>query len=191
MRCFWRYHWGWSQNTLVSRDNLEYFLKEKNVCFTLTEYVYWKSWTEDFPGGPVVKTLSSQWRGLTSFPGQGTRSHMPQLRFSVAKLKKKESTYHFVFVVVQSLGHVRLFATPWTVACQASLSYTICWSWLKPLAIEFLMPSNHLTLCRPLLLLPSDLHSIRAFSTSQLFASSGQSIGTSALASVLPMNIQS
>ena len=59
------------------------------------------------------------------------------------------------FVVVQSLGHVRLFATPWTAAHQASLSFTISQSLLKLMSIELVMPSNHLILCCPLLLLLS------------------------------------
>ena len=58
------------------------------------------------------------------------------------------------------------------------------------MSIESVMPSNHPILCCPLLLLPSVFASIRVFSKSQLFASGGQSIGTSASASVLPMNIQ-
>ena len=66
-------------------------------------------------------------------------------------------------VVVQSLSCVRLFATPWTAARQASLSFTI-WSWLKLMSLVTGMPSNHLTLCRPLLFLPSISPSIRVFS---------------------------
>ena len=54
-------------------------------------------------------------------------------------------------------------ATPWTAAGQASLSSTISWSLLKPMSIESAMPSNHLILCRPLLLLPSIFPSIRVF----------------------------
>ena len=65
---------------------------------------------------------------------------------------------------VQLLSRVRLFATPWTVACQASLSITNCWSLPKLMGIELVMPSNHLILCRPLLLLPSIFPSIRVFS---------------------------
>ena len=65
---------------------------------------------------------------------------------------------------VQSLSHVRLFATPWTAACQASLSITNSWSLLKFVSIESVMPSNHLILCCPLLLLPSIFSSIRVFS---------------------------
>ena len=93
-----------------------------------------------------------------------------------------------LIVVVQSLGRVQLFATPWTTARQASLSFTISWSLLKLMSIESVTPSNRLILCRPLLLLPSILPSIRV---SQLFESCGQSVGASASASVLSMNIQS
>ena len=74
------------------------------------------------------------------------------------------------FSSVQSLSHVRLFETPWTAACQASLSITNSWSLLKPTSIESVMPSNYLILCRPLLLLPPIPLSIRVFSMSQLFA---------------------
>ena len=65
---------------------------------------------------------------------------------------------------VQSLSHVWLFATPWTTACQASLSITNSKSLLKLMSIESVMPSNHLILCHSLLLLPSIFPSIRVFS---------------------------
>ena len=78
--------------------------------------------------------------------------------------------------------------TPWTVARQASLSFTFSLSLLKLLFIESVMPSSHLVLCRPLLLLPSVFPSIRSFPISWLFASGGQSIGASA--SVLPVDIR-
>ena len=65
---------------------------------------------------------------------------------------------------VQSLSLVRLFVTPWTTAHQASLSITNSWSLLKFTSIKSVMPSNHLILCIPLLLLPSILPSIRVFS---------------------------
>ena len=71
---------------------------------------------------------------------------------------------HYQFSSVESLGHVWLFATPWNAALQASLSITNSWSLLKLMSIELMMPSNHLTLCRPLLLLPSIFPSIRVFS---------------------------
>ena len=65
---------------------------------------------------------------------------------------------------VQSLSRVQLFKTPWTAACQASLSITNSWSLLKLMSIELVIPSNHLILCHPLLLLPSVFPSIRVFS---------------------------
>ena len=66
--------------------------------------------------------------------------------------------------VVQSLSCVQLFTTPWTAAWQASLSYTISWSLFELMSIASVMPSNHLVLCHPLLLLPSIFPSIRIFS---------------------------
>ena len=68
------------------------------------------------------------------------------------------------FSSVQSLSRVRLFVTPWIAAHQASLSITNSWSLLKPMSIDLVMPSSHLILCRPLLLLPPIPPSIRAFS---------------------------
>ena len=91
---------------------------------------------------------------------------------------------------VQSVSHVQLFATPWTAVHQASLSITNSPSLLKLMSIESVMPSSHLILCRPL---PSCLQSFQAsgsFPMSQFFASGSQSIGASALASVLPKTIQ-
>ena len=70
-----------------------------------------------------------------------------------------------MFSSVQSLSHVRLFATPRTVARQASLSITNSWSLPKLMSIETVMPSNHLILCCPFLLLPSTFPSIRVFSS--------------------------
>ena len=72
------------------------------------------------------------------------------------------------FSSVQSLSHVRLFATPWTAACQASLSITNSQSLLKLMSIESVMPSSHLILCRPFLLSPSINPSIRVFSNESI-----------------------
>ena len=69
----------------------------------------------------------------------------------------------FQFSSVQSLSHVRLSATSWTAACQASLLFTISWSLLKLMSIKSVMPSNRLILCHPLFLLPSVFPSIRVF----------------------------
>ena len=76
----------------------------------------------------------------------------------------KTSTQMFQFSSVQSLSRVQLFATPWTAACQASLSITNSWSLLKLTCMELVMPSSHLIFCCPLLLLPSVHPSIRVFS---------------------------
>ena len=92
---------------------------------------------------------------------------------------------------VQSLSHVWLFVTPWTAVCQASLSFTNSWSLLKLMSFESMMPSNHLILCHPLLFLLQSFPALGSFPTIQLLASGGQSVGVSASASVLPMNIQS
>ena len=78
-------------------------------------------------------------------------------------LEERRQSIHLV--VVQLLSQVRLFATPWTAAPQASLSFSISQSLLKPISIEWMMPSNHLILCRPLLLLLSIFPSIRVFSS--------------------------
>ena len=90
----------------------------------------------------------------------------------------------------QSLSCVRLFAIQWTIARQASLSITNSRSSLKLMSIESVMPSNHLILCCPLLLLPQSFPPSGSFHMSQFFASGGQRIGVSASASVLPMTIQ-
>ena len=70
-----------------------------------------------------------------------------------------------MFFSVAQLSRIRLLVTPRTAAHQASLSITISWSLLKPVSIESVMPSNHLILCHPHLLLPSFFHSIRVFSS--------------------------
>ena len=83
------------------------------------------------------------------------------------------NSYHFSYVIyngmnkfssVQPLSHVRLFATPWNTACQASMSITNSQRPLRPISIVSVMPSYHLILCRPLLLLPSIFPGIRVFS---------------------------
>ena len=90
--------------------------------------------------------------------------------------------------IVQLLSRVWLFVTPWTVACQASLSFTISQSLLKLMSIDPVTPFNHLILCCPLLSCPQSFPASRSFPMSRLFTSGGQCIGASA--SVLPMNIQ-
>ena len=86
------------------------------------------------------------------------------------------------FSSIQSLTPVRLFATPWIAAYQVSLSVTNSWSLLKLMFIPSVMPSNHLNLCHPLLLLPSIFPSTRVSSKESVLCIRCQSIGVSASA---------
>jgi len=81
----------------------------------------------------------------------------------ICLLLGRNAMTNLVVIVVQSLSHLQLFVTPWTAACQASLSFIISWSLLKLMSIESVMPSNHLILCHPLILLPSIFPKIRIF----------------------------
>ena len=94
------------------------------------------------------------------------------------------------FSPLQSLSHVRLFATSWIAAHQAYLSITNSRSPPKPMSIESVMPSNHLILCHPLFLLPSIFPSIRVFSNESTLRMRWPNIGVSASTSVLQMNVQ-
>ena len=91
---------------------------------------------------------------------------------------------------VQLLDPVLLFATLWIAACQASLSIANSWSSLRLTSIKSVMPSSHLILCCPLLLLSQSLPASGSFPMSQLLAWGGQSTGVSALASFVPKNTQ-
>ena len=73
-------------------------------------------------------------------------------------------TYTYMSTCCSLLSHVLLFVTPWTASCQASLSFTVSQNLLKLMSIESAMPSNHIILCHPLLLLPSIFPSFRVFS---------------------------
>ena len=101
-------------------------------------------------GGSCHWTMGRVW-GATVW---GEHSHSQRLFFHLPLTGINIS-------LVQSLGHVWLFATPWTAARQASLSITNSQSLLKLMSVEFVMPSNHLILCRPLLLPPSIFPSIK------------------------------
>ena len=98
--------------------------------------------------------------------------------------------FWYLFFFVQFLSCVQLSATPWTAGHQASLFFTISQCLFKLMSIESLMPSNHLILLCPHLLLPSICLSIRVFSSESDLALGGRSIGASASAPVLPVNIQ-
>ena len=105
-------------------------------------------------------------------------------------MKRYSTPLLIQFSSVQSLSRVQLFATPWTAARPASLSITNSQSLLKLMPIELVMPSNHLILCCPFSSCLQSFQASGSFQMSQLFTSGGQSIGVSASASVLPMNIQ-
>ena len=95
-----------------------------------------------------------------------------------------------LFSSVQSFSRVRLLATPWIAACQASLSITNSQSSLKLMSIKLVMPSAISSSVVPFSSCPQSLPASESFPMSQLFAWGGQSIGVSALASVLPKNTQ-
>ena len=84
---------------------------------------------------------------------------------AITQRTRKEEIFPSLIKSVQLLSHVQLFVTPWTAACQASLSITNSQSLIKLMSIKSVMPSNHLILCHPLLLLLSIFPSIRVFSS--------------------------
>ena len=98
-----------------------------------------------------------------------------------------DKRYWYISAVL-SLSHVQFFATPWTTAYEASLSFTSSWSLLTFMPIELVMLSNHLIFCCPLLLWPSIFPSIRVFSSEWVSHIRWPNIGV--LASVLSMNIK-
>ena len=137
-------------------------------------------------GGSSRGICGGPWSALgTVYTTRGRQQRLGQNSWT----HEKHGCLHGYVVVFQLLSCVWLFATPWTAARQASLSFTLSWSLLKLMSIELVMPSNHFILCR-LLLLTSIFPRSGSFSMSQVFASGGQSIGVSASTSVLPMNTQ-
>ena len=132
-------------------------------------------WVEE-PGG-LQSTGSQRVRtGLSDFTFTifltGQNIMLSESLFSLSKLHSQHHREHLVliipvvtFAVVQLLSCVQLFSSPWTAAHQASLSFSISLSLLKLMSVESVMPSNHLILCHPLLLLLSILPSIKVFSS--------------------------
>ena len=121
-------------------------------------------------------------------PNSKTENHLHRI-ISISKLKVLVKAPEWLAISVRSLSHVRLFATPWIAASQASLSITnsrispkfMCHWWCHPAISSSVVPFSS---C------PQSLPASGSFPMSQLFASGGQSIGDSALASVLPVNTQ-
>ena len=153
--------------------------------FLLCIYVFNRHWTH-FLLGKCLRFLGREW--LLFLLMKLCKSFFP-VEFknsTVVMLQTTLSTLCFFLL----LSCVWLFATPWTAAWQNCLSFTISQSFIKLMSIEWVMASSHLILCCPFAsCLQSSLVSV-SFLMSQLFSSGGQSIGASASASVLPMNIQ-
>ena len=134
-------------------------------------------WTVDCQAPLFMEFFRQEyWSGLPTSPGG-----LPDLGIDLGLLHCRQILYHLShqgsptwehqFSSVQLLSHVRLYVTPWTAACQASLSITNSQSLLKLMSIESVMPSNHLILCLSLLLLPSILSASGSFQMNQFFAS--------------------
>ena len=140
---------------------------QKTECYRTLR----KGFTENIQSGAILGSY-----GKTVDPANNITPFLPNRTLLSSGIKQisEKTALDQVVGGVQSLSRVRLFATPWTAALQASLSFTVSWSLLKLMSIKSVMPSNHLVLCCPLLLLPSTFPSIRVFSN-QLFASGGQS----------------
>ena len=148
------------ESTLVIADTL--FQQHKRWLYTWTSLdgQYWtqmdyilcnQGWRSSLQ---TVKT----WYGADC--GSEHQLLIAKFRLKVKKLGKTTRP----FSSLQLLSRVQLFATPWTAACQASLSINNSWCPAKPMSIESVMPSNHLILCHPLLLQPSIFPSIGVFS---------------------------
>ena len=117
---------------------------------------------------PTPVFLPGQFHGQRSLAGYSpwvakSQTWQKCLNMHAHKTTLKQSKYSRNVAVVQSLNHVRLSVIPWTEACQAALSFTISQSLLKLMSSESIMPSNHLILCCPLLLLPSIFPNISLF----------------------------
>ena len=135
-------------------------------------------WHRDRSGGREIQEggdICTHTAGSVLFYSRNRHNIVKQLYYNKKRRKKaqwliiqifhKTDNYYNNHIIssVQLLSHVQFFVTPWTAACQASLSITNSWTLLKLMSIESVMPSNHLILCRPLLLLPSIFPSIRVF----------------------------
>ena len=144
---------------------------------------------------PLVRKIPwrKQWKPIPVFLSGKSHGQRSPADYSSRCQSRTQLNMHaciYNTFVVQLFSRVQLFATPWTAASQASLSFTLSRHFLKLKSIESMMQSYHLILCCPLLLWLSIFPSISFFQTRWLFESGGQSIGASNSASVLPMNIQ-
>ena len=139
---------GWATGTWV--------LGTWALCYFSYLFVTFKL----FPNDNVLKVLTYSLPGFSEY--QQILSCKPA-KDGLVGMGRMEIAFLDALEAFQSPIHVWLFVTPWTAACQAALSFTISQSLPKLMSIESVMPSNHLILCRPLLLLPSDFPNIRVF----------------------------
>ena len=147
---FW-VNWGWPEHRCKAVDHINSTrVAPKSSHFG--EVLVWREFC-----GVIMFTLE---------PSISESKEEPFLlcRFGTLRWGCRSSTGVIQFSSVHSLSRIRLFATPWTAACQASLYITNSRSSSKPMSTESVMPSNHLILCHPLLFLPSIFPSIRVFS---------------------------
>ena len=136
-----------------------------------------------------ITFYSSHWIYFSCLIFRGTKQSFHS-NICIGDLPLRRNIIKIIYWIssVQSFSRVRLFETPWIAPHQASVSITNSQSLPKLMSIEPVMPSSHLILCRPLLLLPLSLPASGSFPMSQLFTWGGHSIGVSALASFLPKN---
>ena len=142
-------------------------LKEKEETAVELRKSLRKERVKEYSSNQIIKLSTSKKKKYriigTSLESVTGHISMPFLKITIQAEHQNENKV-YQFSSVQSLSHVQLLGTPWTAARQASLFITNSWSLLKLMSIESVMPSNHLMLCRPLLLLPSVFPSIRVFS---------------------------
>ena len=132
----------------------------KHLSAMLETWVWSLGWENPLEKEMATHSSTLAWKiPWTEEPGR-----LQSMGSQRANLLTAEQIYFQFSSVVQSFSRVRLFVTPWIAARQASLSIANSQSSLKLVSIESVMPSNHLILCRPLLLLPSIFPSIRVFS---------------------------
>ena len=123
-------------------------------------------WHHRLNGRDWLNSRSWWWTGrpgVLRFMGSQTVGHDWATELKHINICSHNRYFSLRLTFVQLLSHIWLFVTPWTAAHQASLSFTSYGSLLKPMSIELMMPSNHVILCCPLLLLPSIFLSIRVF----------------------------
>ena len=190
---------AWGEDQTHPCDHLEQFGSSDRPWFhleqTCSRVSHWHHpGTSLLPSPPLHGgTLVPMWAQLTSSRPLWTfwaSLHWVATVWSACLLHSRAPGLPWRIALVQLLSHVWLFGTPWTAARQASLSFTISWSLLKLMSIKFVFHTTILSSVVPFSSCFQPFPASGSFPMSWLFPSGGQCIGTSASASVLPMNIQ-